>query len=194
MSPSWGDVYNDLAEALDPALAGRDMSRVRRVKNPTWRTPPDGDSVSCFFSLQVDTKATDPFSGQKFRVELERSRHRGPARGLTGRALFFQLLTDEEIAPLLTQQNTVIRSLPSPPATQVDLYPAGPVRQQYLKYFQPQQRFDVVGCWFRYRTARDVAIWGGLISALAPLLVDRAIALLQPDVLHLGAGSLVRGG
>jgi hypothetical protein len=190
---SSADVYRDLALALDPVFARSDMARVRRLRRPAWVARHGADAPSCFFSLKVDSKATDPFSGQGFRVELERSRQPAPGRGLNGQALFFQLLTDEEMAPLLAQQNAVIRSLPSPPAQQIDLYPAGMVRQQYLKYFQPQERFDVVGCWFRYRTDRDVATWGRLISPLATVLMERANALLEPDVLYPHQGSLVQG-
>jgi hypothetical protein len=188
--PPSREVYRALAEALDPVFAGTDMIRVRGLASPCWGALGGAESPSCFLSVQVDRKATDSFAGGGFRIELERSRQRVPARGLTGRALFFQLLTEAEIAALLAQQNAVIRSLPTPPATQVDLYLAGPVRQQYLKYFQPQQQFDPVACWLRYRTDGDVLTWGRLIAPLAIVLLERASSALEPDVLHLGKGPL----
>lgn len=103
MTPSSGDVRRDLAVALDPVLTQSGATRVRRVRHPSWAAQRGEHSLACFVSLRVDSKATDPFAGGGFRVELERSRHRVPARALTGRALFFQLLTDEEMASLLAE-------------------------------------------------------------------------------------------
>ena len=45
-----------------------------------------------FFTLQVDSKATDPYSGGGFRFEVEKSQSARPAAGLNDRAMFFQLL------------------------------------------------------------------------------------------------------
>ena len=53
--------------------------------------------------------------------------------------MFFQLLTDRELARLLAQPNEVIRMLPRPPTVQVEAYPAGPVREVYLSWFREQK-------------------------------------------------------
>jgi hypothetical protein len=107
--------------------------------------------------------------------------------------LFFQLLTDSEMVPLLAQQNAVIRKLESPPEAQVSLYP-GSVREQYLSYFEPQVRFDAIRCWLRYRDLDDIDAW---VPTLAPTLGDlaeRAATWLSPDAVSLGKGSLIPPG
>jgi hypothetical protein len=147
--------------------------------------------MSTFISLQIDSKATDAFAGGKFRVELERSKNSLPARGLNGRALFFQLHRNDELAILLSEQNRIIESLPTPTIEQIELYPLGAVRDQYLKYFQPQRNFDVIYSWLRYHTDDDLVAWTRLLAPLAATLITRAEAILQPDVLHLGEDSLL---
>jgi hypothetical protein len=189
--PSSGEVYELLSTALDPILRQANMDHLRGLSYPAWRGPCGGSADSCFFSLHVDSKATDPFAGGGFRIELERSKQAIPARGLNGRALFFQLLNDRELSVLLSQQNKIIESLPQPPDGQITVYPAGPVRRQYLNYFEPQQKFDAVESWLRYRFAADVLTWANLLGPLVEPLLARASTVLQPDVLHLGAGYLL---
>ena len=144
-----------------------------------------------FISFQVDSKATDVYAGGAFRVELEKSAGRRPAGGLQGRALFFQLLTSSEQAQLLAQQNRIIRSLQHPPQAHIDLYPAGPVRNQYLSYFQPQNEFDAINCWLRVKTTGDVESWAKSIEPLLALMLERATELLVPETLYLGQGALL---
>jgi hypothetical protein len=184
-------VYSRLSAGLDPALTRTGMQRLSRAGYPSWRRQDGGTGISTLISLQIDSKATDPFSGGGFRVELERSKNRLPARGLNGRALFFQLLRDDELAILVSEQNRIIDSLPTPTIEQIELYPAGAVRDQYLKYFEPQRKFDVAESWLRYHTDDDLAAWTRLFAPLVAAMIERAESNLKPDVLHLGEGSLL---
>lgn len=144
-----------------------------------------------FLSLQVDRKAGDAYAGGSFRIELDKSRGRRPALGLNGRALFFQLLTEEERQGLLARQNRIIDSLPQPPPEQVQLYPAGGVRDIYLSYFEHQSKFDAVRCWLRYRTVDDLRGWASALSPLVRPLVTRAATYLSMDRRVLGQGYLL---
>jgi hypothetical protein len=150
---------------------------------------PSGEFV--FMSLQVDGKATDTYSGGEFRIELEKSAANRPASGLAGRAMFFQLLSDEELARLLAQQNEVIRRLPKPPTLQIEAYPAGPIREMYLSYFRDQQGFDAIRTWMRYRTLVDVDEWVNSLAPLVASFVSRSEVHLSRGTVHLGQGSLL---
>jgi hypothetical protein len=189
--PSQKVVYSELAARLSPALESCGMRRLKRVSYPAWRSDDSELGEVIFFSLQVDRRATDPFKGGGFRAELEKSRQRDPACGLTGRALFFQLLTAEELETLLAQQNRVIGSRPKPPAEQVSLYPEGPVRRMYLSYFEPQSAFDAVRCWLRYGRLADVREWADALAPIVRPLNERADAYLSPERLALGQGCLL---
>ncbi len=191
MNRSADAVYSRLSAGLDPELTRTGMQRLSRAGYPSWRRRDGGKGMSTFISLQIDSKATDPFAGGEFRVELERSKQRLPARGLNGRALFFQLLRDDELAILLSEQNRIIESLPTPTIEQIELYPLGAVRDQYLKYFEPQRTFDVIRSWLRYHTDDDLAAWTRVLTPLVATLIERAESTLKPDVLHLGESSLL---
>lgn len=184
-------VYDELSTRLSPALESIPMKRQRRASYPVWRSERGEDGAAIFLSLQVDTKATDPFAGGGFRIELENTGHRAPARGLKGRAMFYQLMTAAELQALLVLQNRIIRLRPKPPREQVELYPEGPVRQQYLKYFAPQSTFDVVNTWLRYGSVPDLREWGDLLAPYVPPLVERAKVYLNPERLTLGRGRLL---
>jgi len=189
--PTRETVYTELSRRLEPALASGKMKPLADVKYPAWRSQPDADGLVVFYSIQVDSKATDPFAGAQFRIEVEHSTQSLPARGLNGRALFFQLLTTEETRNLLTRQNEVISSLSTPPRSHVDLYPEGPVRQAYLGYFKRQRSFDSVNSWLRYGTESDVRDWAELLGPLVTPLIERAANVLRPDERYLGRGSLL---
>ena len=186
-------VYSELTARLSPALKSAHMKSLKRLRYPAWRSNPDAYGLVVFFSIQVDAKATDPFSGGGFRIELENSKQRLPARGLNGRAMFHQLLTSDELTTLLNQQNRVIGSLPKPTPEQVGLYPEGPVRRQYLEYFERQSTFDSVHGWLRYGSGADVQDWADLLIPLVQPLIARASAHLSPERLALGEGCLLAG-
>lgn len=183
--------YDVLATALELPLRSQGMERLSRAGCPTWRRRFHDSAFAIYFSIQIDSKATDPYSGAGFRIELERTIQPVPASGLNGRALFFQLLNKRELAELLVHQNEIIRSLPKPPSEHVGLYPGGPVRDQYLKYFESQIEFDAINCWLRYRTGADVSSWPSLLAPLVTPLLERGSILLDPQVRHLGKGSLL---
>jgi hypothetical protein len=189
--PSGREVYAELAACLSPGVASSRMRLVKRVSYPAWRTDAGASGEFLYLSLQVDGKATDPFSGGGFRVELEKSRRRVPARGLNGRALFFQLLTAGELETLVAQQNRIIAARPKPPAEQVALYPEGPVREMYLSFFEPQSEFDVIDCWLRYGSLADVRAWAEVLTPMIQPLLERADAALSPDRRDLGKGNLL---
>jgi len=184
--PSQALVYEVLSEGLEPEFQRLEARRLQTVTYPAWRW-----QNTVFVSLQVDSKATDPYSGGGFRVELEKSDNKLPALGLNGRAMFFQLLTLADLQPLLERQNEVIRGLPRPPRKQVDLYPAGRVRDRYLAYFEPQASFGGVQSWLRFHSVEDVMCWAPLLSPLLGTLMSRAEALLRVDERSLGKGSLL---
>jgi hypothetical protein len=182
-------VYEDLSRLFSSAIDQLQMRRVKKVSYPAWRRANDGSSV--FISLEVERRSTDPFAGGRFRIELENSKQSVPARGLNGRALFFQLLTFDETDVVLEQQNRVIESLPTPPANHIGLYPEGPVREQYLEWFQRQSVFDAVQCWLRYHSRTHIKEWAEILNPLLPRLVERAGENLDAGSLHLGQGSLL---
>jgi hypothetical protein len=184
-------VYAELSASLAPDLESAGMTRFRRVAYPAWRSHPDDEGCVVFLSLQVDSKATDPYAGGGIRIELERSRQSIPARGLNGRALFYQLMTADELEALLDVQNGVIASLPAPPDAQVSLYPEGAVRQDYLRFFEQQKSFDAIDCWLRYSTAVHVREWTRQLVQVVHPLVERAAVCLDPERLALGKGSLL---
>ncbi len=189
--PTADEVHDHLSARLGPSLDELGLRRLRDVPYPAWRSAVDKSGQAIFLSWQVDAEATDPFAGGGFRIELENSKQQRPARGLNGRALFFQLMTVEELRILLAQQNRVIESLPKPPLEQVALYPEGPIRQQYLAYFQTQPSFDAVHSWLRYFTEADLTDWGTLLTPSLQLLVPRAAIHLTPDRRDLGRGYLL---
>ena len=133
--PTPKEVYGRIVERFQPSLVplGYSLGKLRGF--PWWYAEKTDGRV--FLSAQVDTKATDPYAGGAFRVELEKGTGNVPNAKLTGRAFFFQLLEDDELSTLVAQQNRLIGSLPSPPAAQVNAYPEF-LRPQYLSYFQPQ--------------------------------------------------------
>jgi hypothetical protein len=166
------------------------MHRVRRLFYPCWVLKTASDEHGVYLSLQVDEKATDTYAGGEFRLELEKSAGPRPASGLSGRAMFFQLLTRQELAGVLAQQNNVIRTLPRPPAAQVEAYPSS-LRPTYLSWFDSQQGFDAIKSWMRYRTSSDVDAWAGTLRPLIGVTVDRGVRYLRRGTVHLGRGSLV---
>lgn len=188
--PTQVEVYERLAAGLDPCLSSLGMLRVARISWPCWMLK-TGDGENLYLSLQVDEKATDTYAGGGFRVELEKSKLPRPASGLNGRAHFFQLLTSHELAAVLARQNEVIRALPKPPANQIDLYPDGRVRQEYLSWFEAQEGFDAIRTWLRYRRISDLDAWVRLLEAMIGAMVERAAEHLRTDTRHLGRGSLV---
>jgi hypothetical protein len=125
-------------------------------------------------------------------LELEKARDKEPNGKLTGRALYFQLLPEDITAKLLAHQNEVIGRLDQPPASHVDLYPSV-ARPQYLSYFERQVRFDAVKSWLRFRNESDIGQWIELLKPFFPVLNENAQAILEPDVMHLGKGNLLRG-
>jgi len=189
--PSASDVYDTLQRMLGSELERLQMRRVATIGYPAWVSEVNASGERLFVSVQVDGKATDPYSGGGFRVEIEKSKDAKPASGLNGRALFFQLLTSAEAARLLARQNAVIESLVRPPVAQVEAYPAGSVRDQYLAYFEPQVEFDAVRCWLRFRTRADVTGWADALSPLLADLVDRGDKVLREDKRVLGKGPLL---
>ena len=188
--PSSNEVIEALTAGLRSAFVAGGMTPVG-VHGACWeRLLPTGENL--FFTIQVDSKATDPFSGGGFRFEVEKTRSARPAAGLNGRAMFFQLLQESEIAQLLAQQNRVIGSLPAPPDAQVGIYPAGTVRQMYLSYFQPQSGFDSVRTWLRFTSTDDIEAWVQLLAPLVAPVLDRAEVVVKAGTRHLGKGSLLQ--
>lgn len=184
--PAALDVYSRICERLEPALATLGYSAGKAKGFPWWSAEfPPGQ---VFVSAQVDTKATDPYAGSGFRFEFERGSG-APNRKLMGRALFFQLLADDELKKLLAQQNQVIASLGTPPQAQVDSYPEF-LRPQYLSYFQPQDSFDAVKCWMRYRDLADIDRWMECLMPLFPALDGRVRGHLKNDEMYLGRGRI----
>lgn len=183
-------VYTLLTVGLLAAFENAHLTPVRDCPFPAWRLF-SGDALSVFLSLQVDTKATDPFAGGGFRIELEHSTQRRPALGLNGRALFLQLLTADELRILLYQQNDIIDRLKPPLPEQIQLYADGPIRAQYLQYFRRQSAFDAVRSWLRYNSEADVVAWADLLSSLVQPLVQRAGIYLSPETRSLGKGCLL---
>jgi hypothetical protein len=191
VTPSIDSVYEILSTEFGPVLASAGFTRVGGMRYPAWRSARDDNGKAIFLSADADAKATDPYAGGRFRIELEASRQQRPAAGLNGRALFFQLMTVPELHNVLAVQNLVIASLPKPPSDHVALYPEGAVRQQYLSYFQEQRTFDAVYCWLRYHSERDLIEWLKLLKPLIPPLTDRAAQYLSPDRRDLGKGYLL---
>ena len=179
-----------MAERLGPTLDAVGLRVVSRVRFPAWGRPAK-DGASLFVIVQADAKATDEWAGAQFRVELEKAPAGKPSSGLTGRALFFQLLDTDELSSLLDHQNRVIRSLPRPPETHVAVYPAGEVRDMYQSYFAPQAGFDAVRSWLRCPTTADADTWAQVLTPMLPKMVERADRLLDRATLHLGKGSLL---
>lgn len=180
------DVYAELGAQLEPGLTRLGYRRGPGRAYPWWYTVVGDGRV--FISAQVDTKATDPFAGGGFRLELERGGRGAPSAKLAGRALFFQLLQTEELGTLLAHQNQVIASLPSPPEAQVKAYPEF-LRPQYLSYFRAQDDFDEVRSWLRYRDLADIDRWAEILGPLLPILDGRARSL-KADQMYLGRGSI----
>ncbi len=178
-----------LADRLSDALA-RDGLLSVRCGWPTWRRPSTEDKW-LFVSLQADAKATDHWAGGQFRLEWQKSSSEKPSGGLTGRALFFQLLLPDELTKVLAQQNLVRLSLPIPTSDHAAAYPAGAVRDMYLSYFEPQTRFDPVSCWLACRSADHVGLWASTLAPLLPVMAERAERLLNDETVHLGQGSLL---
>jgi hypothetical protein len=83
-------------------------------------------------------------------------------------------LTDRELDVVLAQRSSLIRALPKPPPAQVAAYPLGPVRQEYLSWFEAQEGFDQIRTWMRYRRAADIDAWVQTPRPLMPMLVARA--------------------
>ena len=191
--PTQAEVYERLSSQLDPILAGLGMQRVLRLSYPCWVLKRLTDAEQLYFAVQVDEKATDSFAGGGFRFELEKSTSARPAGGLNGRALFFQLLTVRELTDILAQQNKVISLLPKPPPAQVEVYPAGRVRQEYISWFEAQDGFDTIRSWMRYRSLDDIDEWVRTLEPLLGSMVDRAAEYLRRGTRHLGRGSLIEG-
>lgn len=185
--PAPKEVYARIVEHLQPNLMLLGYSAGKTKGFPWWYAENSPGRV--FVSAQVDTKATDPYAGSGFRLELERGSGGAPNSKLVGRALFFQLLTDDELEALLRNQNQVIAALSPPPEGHTNAYPEF-LRPQYLSYFQPQDSFDAVKSWMRYRDLNDVDRWIELLTPLLPAIDRRARENLKSDQTYLGRGRI----
>lgn len=188
--PRAAAVYERIALGLEAPLAALGFGRGAKARFPWWAGEPIAVE-RVLVSAQVDSKATDPYSGGGFRLELEKAAQGAPNRKLGGRALFFQLLTHHQTLELLAQQNRIIAAGEPPPRSRVELYPEGDVREMYLSYFAPQEAFDAVHSWLRYRTLADVDSWATVLARLLEPLTRRAAELLHPASIHLGRGNLL---
>ena len=156
---------------------------------PWWHL--DREDRRSIISASTNSKAKDPYTGGGFRLELEEgSTQRGPNAKLTGRALFFQLLGKSELEAVLKLQNRIISSLPAPLPSHIERYPPV-VRQQYFSYFEPQEDFDAIRCWLRYRTLADVESWCQLLEPILRPLLYRARSTLKADEMYLGRGAIL---
>jgi hypothetical protein len=173
--PSSKVVYSHLSSNLMPELLEIGYEPGSKEPFPWWhRTIADDDAV--FISIQVDSKATDEYSGGGFRIEVERATNdSAPNSKLTGRALFFQLLPQDLNTRLLGRQNAIIGSLQKPPSSHVELYPPAS-RYQYLSYFEPQTGFDPIRSWLRYISIHDVDEWASDIAPCLRYLDCNAVA------------------
>jgi len=191
--PRAAEVYERVVDGIGPRLSELGCKSRHAGRFPWWYRdhPSAGDRV--FLSAQVDRHATDPYSGGSLALELEKASPatRTPNTGLTGRALFFQLLRDAELDVLLAHQNRIIADLEPPPPEQVELYPAGRVRRMYQSYFEQQDGFDVIRSWLRYRDLRDVDSWMQVLRPYLGVMLDRAQSVLDVQTMSLGEGSLV---
>lgn len=168
---------------LDPVL--RPLGFTTKSRGPaTWkRKLQDGGAL--FIRVQTRADAFDPYAGGRFRVQTERSRDSRPYTALAGRADIDQLLAEPELQTLVDYQNTVIRSLPRPPADWVAGYPQF-LRETYLQDFEPDRRFRPGDLWFRFLTMDHVDHWARLIGGLMPIVVERAHRL-SPGVMYMGS-------
>lgn len=187
-SASSTDVYARIARHLQPKLELLGYRPGATAEFPWWYVT-DGNG-RMFVSAQIDTKATDPFAGAGFRLEFEKGGAGVPNAKLVGRALFFQLLSNDELRPLLDLQNRIIESLPLPPEAQINSYPEF-LRAQYRSYFQPQAAFNAVQSWLRYRTLADVDRWMEMLAPLMSTVHERARTRLNADQMYLGRGQLL---
>ncbi|MEX2210115.1 MAG: hypothetical protein WD846_04510 [Patescibacteria group bacterium] len=182
------EVYARVSTHLDPGLAHLGYRAGAARSFPWWYADDRGDRL--FVSGQVDTKAIDPYAGGGFRLEFEKgAKGAVPNAKLAGRALFFQLLKDDELRMLVARQNELIASLAGPPEAHVNAYPEF-LRPQYLSYFQPQEAFDAVNSWLRYRALGDVDRWMEILVPLLPILDQRARENLQANEMYLGRGRI----
>ena len=181
--PTAEEVYAVISQRLDLVLGRLGYTRGRAGTSPWWFL--DDARGRLFLSVQVDAKATDPYAGGGVRFELERGNTRVPYEKLNGRAMFFQLLTADELQRLITHQNRVIASLSPPPTSHVNLY-GELLREQYLSYFRPQTGFDSVKCWLRFHDLEQVGRWMDVLEPLLPVIHDRALSILKSDELYLG--------
>ena len=149
----------------------------------SWSRSPDGDRTSLIF--RREPRAVDPYQGGRFSIEFEHATAEIPRLGLNGRAYFDQLLKRSELDRVLDYQNLVITSLPDPSAKHITTYPE-PLRDTYLKGFEPQGPFQLGALQLRFLTMEHLLGWLALIETLLPAVLTRA-EMLDPTVLYLAS-------
>ena len=179
-----------IARMISPNFAGLRFRPGKGLGFPWWLREAEGGERTTLVSVQADRKAKDPYRGGGLRLEFELARESQPNRKLSGRALFFQLLSPEEESKLLRCQNQIIAGLERPPSAWLGQVPEF-LHDNYWRTFAPQESFDAINCWLRFSSDSDLLLWYEQLWPLLPTLIDRAEDLLDPEGSYLGCGKLV---
>lgn len=162
---------------LAPVLADAGFRRRSRRSHEWTRN----DQIQV--RVQRDSKASDPYSGGSFKLELEVSSDGRFEHKLAGRVLAEQLLDERQRARFLDKRNELAERWGTPPAAHIAIIPEF-LREQYLRHFtaatELERQFGM-----RFRTQAEANEWIELLAREMPTLIARAEAL-SPRLMYLG--------
>jgi hypothetical protein len=160
------EVYSQLRAELGPWFKSMEF---RRAKGFLSWVRSQG-TLQTVIWCQISQSGWEAYSGSQFTVEFQRSREPvvgasgGPRKRLAG---FLSQLEREEARSI---QNTIIASLPSPPANHPFLNMPHAISSHYLQQFKPVAAPYAEGhdIWFRYAAPAHVTAWAKFILRKLP--------------------------
>ena len=163
-----------LTTTLEPVLLSLGFVKVKATR---WRWR------DLEIRAVIDSKASDPYRGGAFTLEVERSDNGKFEVKLAGRVRVDQLLDVPQRQEALELRNAVAARLPRPDEQHLALIPDS-VRPEYLKAFEPAHDLEP-RMWMRYHDENDLREWATLLASMMPDFVRRA-QTLDPHALVLG--------
>lgn len=162
------DLVEVLRTGLGPWLKEEGF---KRLGSNAWTRPWGGDD-HLIIAVQCGQSGWDPRAGNRFIVELERSKTPERATGFK-RARVWQLLDEVRRREALNIISQVAVMLPAPDEQFLFQLPPE-VREHYLRSFAPTSAtIDSSDVWFAYYDEHDAAIWTEFLSrSLGPALQE----------------------
>ena len=165
------EAYKLLREEMGPWTKAQGFKRAKSMLS--WYRPHKDKHIVFWF--QVSKSGWDAFAGSQFTVEFQLSHDPIVGAG-DRRERLGKLLSDSVREELRGIQNSVILSLPKPPADYFIFQLSENIQTWYLRGFEPvtepySQNTDI---WLRYYTSYHVRRWGQFVLQQLPQCIKQA--------------------